>query len=496
MPFTGPGICLLVVASCAALAGGCAAGRPVPPVQLSAEIPGTVACERFYAILDDRVASAGVGDGAGAAIAGAPWLRSSRWLAAGARLLQPYEDWVAALREREVEARLSEVINLPAATRQELAAAGPGPDLASAILTCSETLAAATIAAGGAREPLHEGAAVADEYISWHRWAGLYPLTRFAIQVGVRVWQNRVEAEFRNTIAGDPWPARYVPAADARLPAAGPDGRLFRLPRDGLDRLDSEHMITGLLFAAYAPVIEMESGQPWNLPGTPFWEAPQRPNVLTGAPRLYTFLDHVDFHGAVLPRLNYVVWFSSRPKRHVLDLLGGRLDGMTIRMTLDSRGQPLHLETMHNCGCFHQHYLLGDAAARPDHGYAERPLVLAGPQLPGPGERWLFRLQDRSHYVAAIGVTAATETGTPYALSAYSELAALRDGDGGYRSLFRPDGLIAGTSRDERVLFWVSGIPDPGAMRRHGRHATAFVGRRHFDDPDLLERVIIPDRMP
>jgi hypothetical protein len=25
-------------------------------------------------------------------------------------------------------------------------------------------------------------------------------------------------------------------------------------------------------------------------------------------------------------------------------------------------------------------------------------------------------------------------------------------------------------------------------MRQWGRHATAFVGRRHFDDPDLLER--------
>jgi hypothetical protein len=25
-------------------------------------------------------------------------------------------------------------------------------------------------------------------------------------------------------------------------------------------------------------------------------------------------------------------------------------------------------------------------------------------------------------------------------------------------------------------------------MREWGRHATAFLGRRHFDDPDLIER--------
>jgi hypothetical protein len=32
------------------------------------------------------------------------------------------------------------------------------------------------------------------------------------------------------------------------------------------------------------------------------------------------------------------------------------------------------------------------------------------------------------------------------------------------------------------------GVPDPGAMRQWGRHATAFVGRRHFDDVNLVER--------
>jgi hypothetical protein len=30
------------------------------------------------------------------------------------------------------------------------------------------------------------------------------------------------------------------------------------------------------------------------------------------------------------------------------------------------------------------------------------------------------------------------------------------------------------------------GIRSPGAMRQVGRHAIAFVGRRHFDDPFLI----------
>ena len=39
----------------------------------------------------------------------------------------------------------------------------------------------------------------------------------------------------------------------------------------------------------------------------------------------------------------------------------------------------------------------------------------------------------------------------------------------------------------------LAGALDAGAMRQWGHHATAFVGRRHFDDADLIERrFVIP----
>jgi hypothetical protein len=47
---------------------------------------------------------------------------------------------------------------------------------------------------------------------------------------------------------------------------------------------------------------------------------------------------------------------------------------------------------------------------------------------------------------------------------------------------------MPGTERGERALFWPMGIASPGAMRQWGRHPTAFVGRRHFDDARLLEQ--------
>jgi hypothetical protein len=60
--------------------------------------------------------------------------------------------------------------------------------------------------------------------------------------------------------------------------------------------------------------------------------------------------------------------------------------------------------------------------------------------------------------------------------------------EGGRRGVYGSDGLIAGTERPERTLFWPMGIASAGTMRQWGRHATAFVGRRHFDDADLLEK--------
>ncbi|MCP1676063.1 hypothetical protein J2T57_003222 [Natronocella acetinitrilica] len=472
-------VCLL--AACAA--------RPVAPPVAADDDPALAACERLYTAVESAVATAGAEDGSGGAVPGAPWLRSDRWLAAQGEAAD-HDAWLQALREREVHARLSEYVNLGHREREALREQTGEGDVISTLLECGERLANATEHDDAARAQLVSAAQIPDEYITWHRWAGVYPLTRFGILAGVRVWQNRVPENFDNHVHGEPAPVRYVPAATTQTDVRRATEALAAAPRDGLGRLEPDAMAAELLFAVHAPVIEAEADEPWNRIGTPFWESAGRPNVLTGAPRVYTYLDHARYNGAALPRLNYTFWFSSRPKAHVLDILGGRLDGMTVRITLSEQGMPVHLETMHNCGCYQQHYLLGEAEARADHGYAERPLVLDGPALPGEGERWVVRLQDRSHYVAAIGSSDDVNTGREYALAPYRDLTRLRGPDGGYQSLFRPDGMVDGTSRDERALFWVSGVPDAGAMRQHGRHATAFVGRRQFDDADMLERII------
>ena len=58
----------------------------------------------------------------------------------------------------------------------------------------------------------------------------------------------------------------------------------------------------------------------------------------------------------------------------------------------------------------------------------------------------------------------------------------------GTRSAYGPTGIVPGTERGERFAVWPLGLEDAGAMREWGRHATALVGRRQFDDADLIER--------
>ena len=176
-----------------------------------------------------------------------------------------------------------------------------------------------------------------------------------------------------------------------------------------------------------------------------------------------------------------------------MDLLSGRLDGVVIRVTLDAQGQPLIYDSIHPCGCYHMFFPTERVVLKPppdgDMEWAFIPI--SAPTLALP-QRLVVRTESRTHYIVSIGADRGESTGgghgTPYDLLEDQALRALPMPDGGARSAFAPDGLIPGTERSERLLFWPMGISSPGAMREWGHHATSFTSIRHFDDPDLIER--------
>ena len=102
-------------------------------------------------------------------------------------------------------------------------------------------------------------------------------------------------------------------------------------------------------------------------------------------------------------------------------------------------------------------------------------------------QRVVVRVASRTHYVVDVRADA-DASGNAYQFADDNDLRALPNADHGTRSAFGPDGLVPGTEGGERFLFWPMGIDNSGAMRHWGNPATAFIGRRHFDDADLIER--------
>ena len=115
--------------------------------------------------------------------------------------------------------------------------------------------------------------------------------------------------------------------------------------------------------------------------------------------------------------------------------------------------------------------------------------------------RITLRLAAESHYIVGVGVapgknSIAENPGIVYEWREDDELRKLDAGRDQTRSIFQSSGIIAGTERGERFFFWPMGIDSAGAMRQWGRHATAFVGIRHFDDADLFDlrfKLVQPD---
>ncbi len=247
------------------------------------------------------------------------------------------------------------------------------------------------------------------------------------------------------------------------------------------------------LLAAYAPDYAIDTATNDDRPGRPFRRDDGVPDVDASSPVVYTRLAWTRFDGALLPQLVYTVWFAQRPPRFAGDPLAGRLDGLVWRVTLDRDGAPLLFDTIHPCGCYHQFVPTARLVAKPpEPGVEEGALVVQTlPELP-VGARVRLHVAAGTHYLRRVEPVAAGGAPAPgedrYRLDRESALRTLPLAAGGTASLYGPDGIVAGTERPERYALWISGIESPGAMRQWGRHATAFVGRRHFDDAFLVER--------
>jgi hypothetical protein len=494
--------CGFAAALAAALVSGCASfgaeslgADPYALAPIAAQLTRADAvgdCARRFRDLDARIDSAGARDAQDVRVPGYPYLRVDRLLE---HLAQRQRNGDAAAERTWLELAAARD-----ASARTVESANASRSLDTALDACRERLHAdaRSIAGAPSAQSLAE---VPDRYSTALRALGMYPLTRLAFAAGIRGWHRETLEQF--AVPVNKLPERgprmiYAPAQDA--PADVPTGWVApaQAAALGLPALSAEDAIR--LLHQNAPSIAVETASDDDWLGQLVWTTPTQIGVDTRRPAAYARIAYAALGARVHVQLIYTFWFPARPAvggfAGSFDVLAGPLDGLIWRVTLDrDMRTPLLYDTIHPCGCYHLFFPADKLRARtappPEQGRFDEGLFVpqAAPPL-AAGQRLQILLESRTHYVqrllAVVGTAAASAQ--TYTLLDENALRALPHPAGGTRSAYGEDGLIAGSERTERFFFWPMGIASAGQMRQWGHHATAFVGRRHFDDPRLLER--------
>lgn len=489
---------LLTAAGCASL------DDRQRPQHLAAE-PTAVACRQHFTDLDTTIDAAGIRDGGEAGMDSFPYLRVSRFLASfavdfqteDARASVDFAAWVTELRALDHAAREAEISNLPAAALTTLRLSKS--DIRARTADCAALMMTADMSNAARRAAMVTAARVPDDYSSFKRLLGAYPLTKIPFFRGVEGWQRGAALKIQRA-ESTPLSAQFITrysSANAFQSGSQSENifsKFRNAPRSslGIPSLSANEWMQ--LFDAHAPVFEVETTSEDDHIGTLQWRDDaafnETPLVDIARPAIYRRISHTRIGGKTFAQLVYSVWFPSRPREHAFDLLSGALDSVIWRVTLDDDGAPLIHDSIHGCGCYHLFFPTSRVKLKPPpEANIEWAFVPKNVPSIAPPQRIVLQIAATSHYIVGVNVgTAGNTQSKTYQWRDEEELRALPVADGSTRSIFQPNGLIAGTERGERFLFWPMGIASPGAMRQWGRHATAFVGIRHFDDADLLDK--------
>jgi hypothetical protein len=481
------GLCLLAV-----LLAGCA----MLPVPTQSEYVGETgplgSCADFFASLDQRTGAAGVLDSGVFRVKNYPYLRVNRFLASfrGEVDDQPaFEAWMNRMQSLDQDARQYEIANLPDSAVEILDAVNGRAGLYNKVAACGDLLKEADFQEIEHQQELRYRVSAPDEYIVLRRVLGIYPLTRLFISHGVSKWHAAAHKSFSNEPPDNWQRIRYVP--DPKIDWPSMSQILAATKRDALGIPVYSPEQRDSLFRMYAPVWEVQIQGNDDRIGTPIWTDRGVLDVDTRKPLTYTLLSFTRFGKQIRTQLNYIVWFPARPKKSDWDLYGGLLDGLNYRVTLDRDGFPLLYETVHNCGCYYKAYPTKRLQIRAKINYAEPPLILNAPDLDPSQNLVTVAMESRTHYVQHLYSLSRESQleAAAYSLADYGQLRSLSYSSAARRSMFNQYSLAPGSERLERFILWPTGVLSPGGMRQWGRHAVAFAGRHHFDDPFYMDRM-------
>ena len=487
---------LLIIFAVPLLLQGCQTSKP--PRALSDARSPLAYCQGFLSLVDDAVIRAATTDTGVFRIEGYPYLRASRFLA-GMReteISNPAiaQCWLEGMHHLDLEAREKEILTLDNDQFQQLANQSrhlvDRDEFIQRVRACSNRLFAHGLDQPGLASKVRNAIDIPDVYRSWRRIVGLYPL----VALPVAYVSANVFDEFRDWHALPPDKLATVGTPVVYHPSGGIDNdrlepaALYRsAPRDALGLPEMTPKEKDRIARTLAPVIIQDTAGGYDRIGKVQWRNGAvviRPNVPVG----YFYYSYGRFNRHPSLQINYVFWYSHRDGDNAPWIERGRLDGLTIRVSLDPNGQPVMLDIMNNCGCYH-FFVPKHARIRT----IKNPWLGLNPLVPTwlpdqfPRRRVALRVNSGWHQVQHIGVESTSGDTIRYELRPYRELEMLPDDNGQHRSMFTPDGIARGSGRIEPYIFFSMGIPAIGSMRQRGHHAIKLVGNAHFDHPGLFD---------
>jgi len=449
-------------------------------------------CAEFFASLDRRLSTAQEHDPGASRVDGYPYLRVNRFLASFRDEVEDQEAfsaWVDQMQSLDRESRQFEIANVVQTAESSGVSSNDLVPIIARIQGCGDLLKKADTQNKEQQTELRKRVRVPDEYLSLRRILGIYPISSLFVSHRVSKWHTEVLRTFSTEPPVDWRVIRYAPETSGDFGDASQI--VSQVKRDALGIPNYSPTAQAALFQIYAPIWEIQLEGEYDRIGSPFWSVNNELAVNTQMPLTYKLMSFTRFENQILTQLNYIIWFPSRPKENALDIYGGQLDGVNYRVTLDKNGQPLLHETIHNCGCYYKAYPNQRLKVRGEIDYAEPPLILKSPEIKPSTELMTVSMESRTHYVQHLyTLRRQLQPDTViYSFADYGELRSLSDSKGDRKSMFSQNSLAPGSERLERFILWPTGVVSPGAMRQWGRHAVAFMGKRHFDDPFALGKM-------
>jgi len=446
-------------------------------------------CLSFYSSFDEALHEENIRDVQASAVEGYPYLQINRFLASFKSKLESNEKrgyWLSLLADLNNESRRIEWKNLREERKNYLTNTYfPSQDVYNYLRACSDLLIAGLSAVE--KRQVEMNAEVYDDYSTMSRVFGVYPLTSLVVSHQINKHQKLTRLAFKKPLAEIPVKGkltRYgVSASKTNL--------RFEFDRDNplaIPRLKPEYL--ALLFQNYAPILEVDEEDENDQVGRIQLDIEARAQFSNDQPLMYVLPSYVKFNNKILLQLNYIFWFASRPQKSAFDIYSGNLDGLIWRVTLDDNAEPILFDSVHDCGCYHKFYIGEQVEFKQAIADQERepPFVAQHIKIEDLTKQVVIRISSVAHFVERIYFESeATQDFKAMQIKPYASLRSL-PWNKQRRSMFASDGLVEGTARSERWMLWPMGVPSAGAMRQWGHHAVAFVGKRYFDDANLLDK--------